>query len=48
MAEDIAGGFEEGRLGLDDARRMVLDSLKARYEPSSAIATVSVWTGAYA
>ena len=47
LAEDIARGFTDGRLGQDDAREMVLDSLKARYEPSSAIATISVWTGAY-
>lgn len=47
LAEDIARDFTDGRLGPDDAREMVLDSLKARYEPSSAIATISVWTGAY-
>jgi hypothetical protein len=48
LAGDIAGGVADGRLEAEDARRMVLDWLKARYEPSSAIATVSVWTGAYA
>jgi hypothetical protein len=47
LAEDIARGFTDGRLGRDDVREMVLDSLKARYEPSSARATISVWTGAY-
>jgi hypothetical protein len=48
LADEIAGGFTDGRLDREDVRGMVLDWLKARYEPSSAIATISVWTGAYA
>lgn len=47
LADDIARGFTDGSLGPEDARRLVLDLLKARYEPSSALATISVWTGAY-
>ncbi|MGE5465288.1 MAG: hypothetical protein ACM3PB_00135 [Betaproteobacteria bacterium] len=47
LAEGIARDFTDGRLGPDDAREMVLDSLKARYEPSSALATISLWTGTY-
>ena len=48
LAEDLARGIADGRLDSEDVRRMVIDWLKARYDPSSAVATVSVWTGAYA
>jgi hypothetical protein len=48
LAGDIAGGLADGRLDSGDVRRMVIDWLKARYDPSGAIATISVWTGAYA
>ncbi|HEY3274207.1 MAG TPA: hypothetical protein VGJ92_10620 [Methanocella sp.] len=48
LAEDLTGGIADGRLDAEDAHRIVIDWLKARYDPSSAVATVSVWTGAYA
>ncbi len=48
LAEDLARGIADGRLDSEDVRRMVMDWLRARYDPSSAVATVSVWTGAYA
>jgi hypothetical protein len=47
LAEDLTAGIADGRLDSKDIRRLVLDWLKARYDPSSAIVTVSVWTGAY-
>jgi len=48
LAEELADGIAEGRLDSEDVRGIVLDWLEARYDPSGAIATVSVWTGAYA
>jgi hypothetical protein len=48
LAREIAGSIADGRLEAKGTRCTVLDWLKARYEPSSATATVSVWTGAYA
>jgi hypothetical protein len=48
LAEDLVSGIADGRLDSEDAHRIVIDWLKARYDPSSAVATVSVWTGAYA
>ncbi len=48
LAEEMTADIVEDKMNAADARRMLLDWLKARYKPSSAIATVSVWTGAYA
>jgi hypothetical protein len=48
LAGGLAGDIADGRADAGDARNMVLDCLTARYTPSSAIATISIWTGAYA
>jgi hypothetical protein len=48
LAGYIARGIADGRLDAGDARQMVLDWVKARYEPSSATVTISIWTGDYA
>lgn len=48
FAKEMADDIIDGSLDSAEARRMVLDWLAARYRPSSAIATISVWTGAYA
>lgn len=48
LSDCLAEYIADGRSGKRETRRMVLDWLTARYRPSSAVATISLWTEAYA
>lgn len=48
LADDIVAGAMDDSLDAGGAVQMVVDWLQSRYRPSSAIATISIWTEPYA